>query len=394
MLKKFFVAFTTAIFFMCMVSGVGETAEKKVSDKKSSATSKPIEKKSVWQPEIRVGILSGVTSVNLQVSVPCVMIDTTTKKVLQKISAEKNFAIDFAALKSNAVEIRGEEVQLKDLQTTINGKKYFGGVRVNKKNGSLTVINLAPVEEYLRGVLPQEMPVSWSVEALKAQAVAARTFVLKNRNRHAADGYDFCPTTHCQVYEGANFATTSDKAILDTRGVVLFYGGKICDAPFHTDSGGMTENVADVWGTHLPYLQASEELNKQTQAWTQKFMAKDFSERMGDNFGELKSISLSKLVIGKSASDRSASGRVKFALIVGKNRTVKISGIDLRAKFSLPGTLFDMKFENGEVIFEGYGRGHGVGMSQYGAEAYAKSGLTYDKILSKYYHGTELKKLY
>lgn len=378
-LKKFFALLLAMLFFLAT------SADAKGDDKKVST----------WQPERKIGLISGVTQVTLQMSAPCVMIDADTQKQLQKIEAGKNFSIDFAAMKSKAIEIRGEKVALKDLQVTVKGRKYFGGVRVDKVGGALTVINLVPVEEYLRGVVPEEMSLSFSKEALKAQAVAARTFTLKNTGRHKSEGYDLCASTHCQVYEGVDSAAAqTDSAIRETRGEVLYYNGGAALTTFHTDSGGMTESGKEVWGTETPYLQPATELEKQTQAWTIKISRADFSERMGAAFGTLQKIELSPLVIGKSASDRSASGRIKFALLVGKNKTSKMTGAQLRSKFSLPSTLCNIKVEGGEVVFEGFGRGHGVGMSQYGAESYAKHGWTYDKILLHYYKGTELKKLY
>ena len=329
-------------------------------------------KKSVWQPELRIGITSGVTQVGLKVSAPCIMIDAVTKKTLKKIPAEKNFAVDFAQMKTSAVEIRPEKIPIKDLQTTIDGQKYFGGVRINKVKGSLTVINIAPTEEYLRGVVGEEMSPAYPLEALKAQAVAARSFALKNRERHDKEGFDLCPTTHCQVYEGFEDFEIVNKAVDETRGQVLTFKEKIADTNFHADSGGMTEAVADVWGTNVAYLVPVKELVELTAPWTMKFSAKDFSSRFGENFGDVKSIKLSTLTIGKSANDRTSSGRVKSAQLVGTKKTLTISGIDLRRKFSLPSTLFDMKLDGGEVIFTGYGRGHGVGMSQQGAKTLAE----------------------
>lgn len=377
--KKIFAVVFSAIFF---VSSMTFAAEKKIE--------------SAWQPERKIGLFGGVTQVTLQMSEPCVMIDADTKKELQKIAKNKPFTVDFAALKSASIEIRGEQVGLKDLQSTINGKKYFGGVRVNKSKGSLTVINLVPVEEYLRGVLPEEMSPSFHEEALKAQAVAARTFTLKNLDRHKDSGYDLCSTTHCQAYEGAGsvYAQT-DKAIRETRGEVVYSGGGAANTTFHTDSGGMTESAEAVWGTDVSYLQPVEELEKQTNHWTVKKTKAEFAEIIGaSTFGSLKSIAMSRLVIGKSASDRSRSGRIKFALFAGTKKTVKMTGAEIRNKFSLPSTLCDIKLQNGEVIFDGYGRGHGVGMSQYGALAFAEKGWSYEKILRHYYKGTELKKLY
>lgn len=374
MSRKIFLATVAIIFFMSAI----------VSAKSSG-----------WQPERKIGLLTGISQVNLQVSAPCVMINPADNKVLQKIDKDKPFAIDFASMKADSVEIRGEKVQLKDLTVTINNKKYFGGVRVNKDSGSITVINIVPVEEYLRGVLPEEMSISFHIEALKAQAVAARSFTLKNTGRHKSEGYDLCDSTHCQTYEGVSVAAEiTDKAVAATHGEVLYFNGAAALTTFHTDSGGMTEAIEDVWGQKLPYLVAVGELNKQTQPWTVKLTKTDFSERMGAAFGTLNSITLSNMVIGQSANDRTASGRVKFALLAGSKKTVKMTGADMRKKFSLPSTLFNVKIEGGEIIFEGFGRGHGVGLSQYGADNYAKSGWKYDQILKHYYKGTELKKLY
>lgn len=352
-------------------------------------------KESNWQPEIRVGILSGVNRVDLQMSDPCIMVDAATKKTLKKIPANKIFSVSLSDIKNNSVEIRGERTPLQNLICTINGEKYFGGVRLDKKNNSLTVINIAAVEEYLRGVIPNEMSPSFHAEALKAQVVAARSYTLKNRNRHDSEGYDLCASNHCQFYGGVDSAdSVTDKIISETRGKVVMHSEKIADTNFHTDSGGMTESVAEVWGTAAPHLQPVEELEKHTQRWTQEFSIDDFSSRFGGNFGKLKSIKLSPLKIGKATADRSISGRVKVAQIVGSKKTLQITGNELRSKFSLPSTLFDMKISGGKVIFEGYGRGHGVGMSQYGANAYAKNGWDYEKILKHYYSGITIKKLY
>ena len=372
MLKKIFIMILSAIIF----------------------TAPAYAEEEIWQPEIKLGILSGVNSVELQMSAPCVIIEVNSRKVLQKIPANSKFTIYVDSMKTDSVEIRSEDVFLKDLITVINGKKYFGGVQINKKNNLLTVINLAPVEEYLRGVVPNEMSPSFHAEALKAQTVAARSYTLKNRDRHKSEGYDLCTTNHCQYFAGVDSAkTTTDEIIKNTRGEVLLRNGRIVDTNFHTDSGGMTENVAEVWGSHSPHLQAVAELEKNTYPWTKEFSVEDFSNKIG-GIGNLKKINLSPLKVGKSAADRSTSGRVKTAQFVGSNKTLQLTGNELRSKFSLPSTLFDIKLSSGKIIFEGYGYGHGVGMSQNGANAFAKSGWNYEKILLHYYQGTKLKKLY
>ncbi len=370
-----------------------DTNAKTKADSKAD-TKTDSKSKSKWQPEIKIGILNGVQSVTLQMSAPCVMTDSLTKKPLQNIVAGEEFTVDMASLDSTAIEIRGDKIPLDSVHVMINGQEYFGGVSISKKSYGLTVINIAPVEEYLRGVLPKEMIPSWHMEALKSQAVAARTFVLKNRGRHKADGYDLCSTTHCQVYNGVNTFFGTDTAVKETRGQVLYYGGRTVDAPFHADSGGMTESASNVWGGSVSHLVAVAEEDTHTQAWTVNFSVYDFSSRMGAAFGTLQGFELSPLTIGKSDSDRTTSGRVKTFKIIGSKKTVQMKGDEARRKFSLPSTLFDVKIIGSQVVFTGYGKGHGVGMSQYGAQVYAQKGWLYNKILEHYYHGAKLKKLY
>jgi len=341
-----------------------------------------------WSPELKIGILSGVEEVTLKVSAPCVMTEVASGKILTKIPAEKKFVVHVEKIKADSIEIRPEEIPLKDLQTQIEHKKYFGGVRLNKVEEKFTVINLVPLEEYLRGVLPGEMPPSYPLEALKAQAVAARSFALKNRGKHKLEGFDICATTHCQVYTGVKELESTDRAVAETFGKILTYEDKLIDASFHADSGGMTEDVADVWGSSSPYLVAVEELFKTDEAWTIKVTAKEISDSL--DIDNVKSVKLSTLKIGKEDSDRTSSGRVKSVQINGK----KFTGVELRQKFSLPSTLFDIKLDDGEIIFTGYGNGHGVGMSQKGARAYATNGWSYEEILSHYYRDTKLKELY
>ena len=266
------------------------------------------------------------------------------------------------------------------------------------KDSKKVEIKSLKVEEYLRGVLPKEMSPSFHEEALKAQAVAARTFALDNRKRHQAEGYDLCNTTHCQTYNGIEEAhVRTDKAIDDTFGEVLVYKNDLIQAPFHTDSGGMTESAVDVWGTDLSYLRASNEVKTHTMPWTVKVSLRDFADKLAadnKNIGEVTAIKLSLLEIGKGKKDRSASGRVKEVIIVGTSAQVKLTGNYMRSKFGLKSTLFEAAIIGDEVVFNGYGWGHGVGMSQYGAQAFAEQGYTYEQILAHYYPGTTLKRIY
>ena len=331
-----------------------------------------------WSPELRIGLMSGVKQIALQVSAPCIMINAAKGNVLQKIPAGK-FVVRFNDFDVNSVEIRPEKISLNDLRTTIGDKEYYGGLTINKSKDSLTVINLVPVEEYLRGVVSKEMSPSYPVEALKAQAIAARGFALKNRGRHVKDGFDLCATTHCQIYDGVADFKSIDKAIDETRGEILLYKEKLIDANFHADSGGMTAAAQEVWGGNIPYLVAVKEFFAAGTPWTVKIPAKNFE------VGKINSVKI---------ASRTSSGRVKSAQIVGNKKTLTITGTELRKKFSLPSAIFNLKLEGEEIIFTGYGSGHGVGMSQRGARTYALEGWSYEKILAHYYRGTKLKKLY
>jgi stage II sporulation protein D len=261
------------------------------------------------------------------------------------------------------------------------------------------VINRVTVEECLQGVVPEEMPPEWNAEAVKAQAVAARTYALHQRKRHGKEGFDVCATTHCQQYGGvAAERTAANQAVKATAGEVLQSRGALVDALFHTDSGGMTENSEDVWGSRIDCLRAAKELRTETYPWEKNVTAQQLSEllaKRGKNIGEIKKIELSPIKIGKASKDRTISGRVKSVTFVGKNGRASVSGNDLRSMLGLKSTLFSMSLNRHVVFIKGYGWGHGLGMSQYGAKAYADSERwDYKKILQHYYNGAQLKKLY
>lgn len=335
--------------------------------------------KHFWSPELRIGILSGVERVILKVSAPCTIIDPATGNTLGTAPANKKFAVNADKLKVEAMEIRPEKVLLKELRTTIEGKEYYGGVRINKVNGKLDVISLVQVEEYLRGVVSKEMSPSYPLEALKAQTVAARSFAMKNRKRHALDGFDLCTTTHCQIYDGVAEFESVEWAIEKTRGEVLVFKDRLIDANFHTDSGGMTASSEEVWGRGVPYLISVREHFTAGTPWTIKADAKIL------DIGKIKSVKV---------NGKTASGRVATAQIVGAKKTLTLTGRELREKFSLPSTMFNMKLDGDKIVFIGFGSGHGVGMSQRGARTYAEDAWSYDRILTHYYTDTNLKKLY
>ena len=224
----------------------------------------PLSAQSKWQPELRVGLFKS-TSTTLKFSLP-IAIDNFKIEANVPIAASLDggkLKLGDKLLEVKEIELRPkEDAQIREMITTIDGKKYPGTVKLVVGDKQLTVINLTTTDEYLRGVIPNEMPTSWNDEALKTQVLAARTFALKNRRRHSAEGYDLCSTTHCQVYGDLDTAVpSSDAAIDETFGEVLVFNGGLINAPFHSDSGGRTENASEVWGQHVPYLVSVDEKN-------------------------------------------------------------------------------------------------------------------------------------
>ncbi|MFA5858395.1 MAG: SpoIID/LytB domain-containing protein [Elusimicrobiota bacterium] len=281
------------------------------------------------------------------------------------------------------------------------GKKRYRDValiQLNRK-GKLDAINEVGIENYLYGVIPAEISSSWPIEALKAQAVAARTYAMQNVNhKHTKDGYDLCSSFCCQVYPGViNEALATNKAVDITAGEGLFYGETLITAYFHNSCGGSTENVGNVWGTEkVPgYLRGVECKNCDAypkQQWSTVYTGELMSQRLtkkGYNIGKIV-----KVVIQK----KSEIGRViVLELTDNKGKTVSINSNHFRMAVgsnSVRSTMFTVNYKNGKFVFSGRGWGHGVGLCQWGALGLAKKGMGYKEILQFYYPGTGVKRCY
>ncbi len=154
------------------------------------------------------------------------------------------------------VQPRGEHTQ-----TWFKGYKYYGGFEYNRVNGNdVTVINVVEMDDYLKGVVPYEMSASWPTEALKAQALCAKSYCVQNKNKHKTQGFDLCNSTDCQVYRGTNSATAnSDGAVEAVSGQYVTYNGQIAQTFYHASSGGATEDVENIWDDYVPYLRGVED---------------------------------------------------------------------------------------------------------------------------------------
>lgn len=277
---------------------------------------------------------------------------------------------------------------------------YRGRTLVVPTSGGITAVNYVPLESYLYSVVGAEMPTSWSMEALKSQAVAARSYALFHRQTGANSVFDMGDTTAWQVYGGLEKEAPSTRAAVDaTKGQVLTYQGQIINSVFHSCAGGHTENVEDVWSSPLPYLRGVFSPDRDLPAcrWSQiSFTASELSQRLGYD-GTISSISVK----------RHPHGRVISLEIDGSNGRMSIEGEDVRDDLGLKSTLFDIEAERSQVAsagrnipssptrfqISGSGNGHGIGLSQYGAYELAKQNWTYQQILLHYYTGATLAKI-
>ena len=276
-------------------------------------------------------------------------------------------------------------------------KFYFSSnttVRI-KRNATGKIDNVL-LEDYIVGVLAGEMTVSFEIEALKAQAVAARTYVMKRLVNNKNNDYDIIDTTLNQVYLdndelkkkwGNNYVNYINKlktAVLETSVEYITYKDNIIDALFFSTSVGATENSEEVFVSALPYLRSVD------SSWDAEvspvfsenntFSLKEFYNKLNLTYSNNLSIDVLQTT---------STGRIKKIKINGTT----FNGTAVAGKLGIRSDYFNISRDNDTVLVTTKGYGHGVGMSQYGAEAMAKKGYTYDKILKHYYKDVDIKKI-
>lgn len=274
---------------------------------------------------------------------------------------------------------------------TVCGKGYRGDIAViSEPEGGMSVINHLPVEQYLYGVVPEEVPPSWDEQALKAQAVAARTYALfmKQKNRNAL--YDLTATTESQVYGGIDAESVKTTQAVDmTKGEIIKHKGSLILACFHSSSGGYTEDPLNVWGFACPYLQSHhDEYNNEPHGGGWEYFAEyDSIVKRLNRYG-VKVKKINKLTAGKTSGSRRVQ---RVCIESSESGSVIVSANDFRRAMGadkVRSTLFTVKAYPNGILFQGKGYGHGVGMSQDGARLMAEKGYSYKDILSYYYRGT------
>ncbi len=268
-----------------------------------------------------------------------------------------------------------------------DGRAYRGALRIEAHEGGLRVINLVDLEAYLRGVVPSEMSASWPMEALKAQAVAARSYTLASLD-HAAD-YDVCASDACQVYRGvAAEHPRSDRAVHETEGIVIAWRGAPAVAYYHADSGGALASSGEVWGRELPYLRNGTDVpvDSPHRGWTFRLDPAALAAALA---AEGRAVGTPS---GLTVLARSPSGRVARAELAGSAGRTSLAGPALTRVLRAVGLKSTRISVTGPLTVRGDGWGHGVGMSQYGARALALRGYDYGRILAYYYPGVGLQR--
>ena len=272
----------------------------------------------------------------------------------------------------------------------VGQKRFSGKINLFVLDSEILVVNVLGIEKYLSSVVGSEMPTKWPMEALKAQAIASRTYALKQKGNSL---FDIDSTQRNQVYNGLESRTYKTiRAVKSTRSLVLTYKNKLINALFHSSSGGMTENSQDVWKNKYPYLSSVKDFDKKNPKfrWQKNFSNKELFN-LFPKIGGLKNIEILNIT---------DTGRVKNVKLYGAYGSDQISGVDLRKKLGLNSTFVRFKLieeqskqfpiEKGLVVF-GQGSGHGVGMSQWGAKYMASKGQKAEKILKHFYRGVQIK---
>ena len=345
---------------------------------------------------IRIGILEQAQAATLSCSVDSLLMKGD--RVLASLPASTSIDI---SLQDDELVVQGMDLAptegpltlqpaspSADVREYLGMRPYRGTLEVRVGKGYLTVVNQLPLDQYLYGVVPCEVIPSWPAEALKCEAVAARTYALCNLGQFASLGYDLKATVASQAYGGARAETlATNEAVDETHGQVVTYHGRPIWAVYCDSTGGYTESSLAVWGKALPYLQPVPDFDQESPRYVWDSLATydriaRAMARFDVNIGNLEDIEV---------LSRSFTGRVTKARLIGSQGTADVTGAKLRWAFGLRSTFFNVaRQSDGAFLFAGRGWGHGVGMSQWGSKRLADMGYTYQQILGYYYPGTKI----
>ena len=358
---------------------------------------------------IQVGVFVGVPNIFVRQKNEELHITASKGKLKIKTKSKRPQTADrrvFKATSSSASDC----IAIATDKSGLNKACYNGEFIVTANGNKLNAINVIDIEDYLRGVVPYEIGKldESKFEALKAQAVAARTYAYKHFGSRVAQGFDVYADTRDQVYKGLHSATElTDKAVRETDGVVMTYNGEFITAYYHSTCGGETEGVV-TWGRpDHPYLKNKPDLRpdgtpwcreSSYTEWTREFTEDELRDLFQINAKEAKAnVPSFSSIKSMHIQDTLKSGRIHTLVIETNNGSFTAKADKIRWLFKRGGTILPSSFfrihKNGnEWILKGKGFGHGVGLCQMGARARAQAGQSYIQILTHYYPGITLEK--
>ncbi|MBN1384312.1 MAG: SpoIID/LytB domain-containing protein [Elusimicrobia bacterium] len=357
---------------------------------------------------IKIGIIENSQGVAIGAESDFLVVDMETGDALAEMSSDNIYSVKAGGGKifldkrqfRSKIRIKPKNSYSELSKISVNGKMYRGSIILRRQDKNrVSVINELGLEEYICGVVPCEVGPDWPLESLKAQAVVARTFALKNMGKHRKDGFNLCSKTHCQVYGGASRETEkTNKAVYETAGEVITYNGGIISSYYHASCAGYTEDVNNVWESfqssnpeYLSSVKCKFCRDYRWYNWTYKILFDTLASRLrnaGYKVGKIESIR----TIG-----RTSSGRIKQVLIKHSKGKLRIASGKFRMAMhpdKIRSTNFIVKCKNDVAYFKGHGWGHGVGMCQWGAKNMAEDGWSYKKILEHYYKGCKVETEY
>ena len=307
----------------------------------------------------------------------------TTNESTKK--SESNVSQNNSVVENNTSNQTNENNNTQEQQVVENNQKY---VTVYRSNGSVITMEL---EQYLIGVVSAEMPASFNIEALKAQAVLARTYALKSIESgkvltDTVSTQRYMDDNELKAYWGNDFNTYYNKvksAIDSTSNLVLKYNNNYIEALYHSTSNGKTEDAVYVWGNSVPYLKSvdsSYDLSATSYLRTEQKDLTNVLNILGIDWNDNSNLEI---------ISRNESGRITKLRFGDKTYT----GVEFRNLLGLRSADFDLETKDGMLVITTRGYGHGVGMSQYGANGMAKAGYNYEQILNHYYTGVNLVKI-
>lgn len=301
--------------------------------------------------------------------------------------------------KENPIYFQGRHSNYVFPTTKVKSNIYRGGISAVVRNGALTAVNKLPMEEYLYGVIPYEMPTSWGIEALKAQAVCARSYANINHEKYGSQGYNLNDTTESQVYRGVDGEVDKARqAVNETRNQVVWYKGQIANTYYSSTNGGYIESALDAWGGgDYGYLKSKEdpyEIKPEMEPWTRIIKINEIENCLkarGKDLGKLISVEIVK----KSEAHRVLE--LKFTGEKGDYSVYRYDTCSIWANSSngtLPSNYYKLytklNKDTGDILWvtlQGRGFGHGVGLSQSGARGMADLGYNYKQIIKFYFEG-------